>query len=76
MLWGRRQNRSLTSTGQTDEVTPIIRDIFAALFPLARSPFVATALIEILTDIAEKSIEMGVEGMEFPTLWFSLLISL
>lgn len=76
MLWSRRQNRSLTSTGKTDEVTPIIRDIFAALFPLARSTFVVTALIEILTDIAEKSIEMGVEGMEFPTLSFSLLISL
>ena len=63
MPWTRRQNRNLTSTGQTDEVTPIVRDIFAALFPLARSPFVATALIEVLTDIAEKSIEMGVEGM-------------
>lgn len=65
MPWTRRQNRSLTSTGQTDEVTTIIKDVLAALFPLARSPFVATALIEVLTDIAEKSIEMGVEGMGF-----------
>ena len=60
----RRQNR-LTSAGQIDEVPSIVRDIFAALFPLARSPFVATALIEVLTDVAEKSIEMEAEGMEF-----------
>lgn len=46
-----------------DEVTSIVRDVFAALFPLARSPFVATALVEVLTDIAEKSVEMGFEGM-------------
>lgn len=54
----------LISTGQIDEVNSVVRDIFAALFPLTQSPFVATALIEILTDVAEKSVEMSVEGME------------
>lgn len=48
-----------------EEVTSIVRDVFAALFPLARSPFLATAFVEVLADIAEKSVEVEVEGMEF-----------
>lgn len=46
-------------------MTSIVRDVFAALFPLARSPFLATAFVEVLADIAEKSVEVEVEGMEF-----------
>lgn len=77
-LHSLRGNPYLTSLGQTEEVTSIVRDVFAALFPLARSPFLATALVEILTDIAEKSVEVGVEGMKsyfcricgFPSLIF------
>lgn len=65
-LHSLRENTFLTSIDQTDEVTSIVRDVFAALFPLAQSPFVATAFVEVLTDIAEKSVEVGVEGMSHP----------
>ena len=61
-----RENPFLTSVAQTDDVTSIVRDVFAASFPLARSPFVATAFVEVLTDISEKSVEVGVEGMSHP----------
>lgn len=57
------QNSNLTGTGQTDEIVSTIQAVFAALFPVAQSPFVATALIEILTDFAEKSVEVGIKGM-------------
>lgn len=57
------ESLTLTRAGQINELASIVRDVFAALFPVAQSPFVATALVEILTDIAEKSVEAGVEGM-------------
>lgn len=59
------QNSNLTGTGQTDEIVSIIQAVFAALFPVAQSPFVAAALIEILTDFAEKSVEVGIKGMSW-----------
>jgi hypothetical protein len=37
----------------------------ATAFPIAKSPFVATALVEILNDTLERSIEAGVEGKLF-----------
>lgn len=58
-----RETPFLMSIAQTNDVTSIIRDVFAALFPLVRSPFVATAFVEVLTDTAEKNVEVGVEGM-------------
>ncbi|RAL13849.1 THADA/TRM732 family protein [Aspergillus homomorphus CBS 101889] len=45
-----------------DVVSSTIRDIFAASFPLAESPFIATTLLEIMSDTIEKSIDCGSEG--------------
>ncbi|EAW14308.1 THADA/TRM732 family protein [Aspergillus clavatus NRRL 1] len=44
------------------EVSSTLHDIFAALFPSAHSPFVATTLVEILDDAVEKCIESGAEN--------------
>lgn len=45
-----------------------VRHSLAVLFPLATSPFVATALVEILNDTVEKSIRSGEAGI-VPTLF-------
>ncbi|PYH49144.1 THADA/TRM732 family protein [Aspergillus saccharolyticus JOP 1030-1] len=44
-----------------DRVCSTLRDVFAASFPLAESPFIATTLLEILSDTVEKSIDSGSE---------------
>ncbi|PYH94631.1 HEAT repeat protein [Aspergillus ellipticus CBS 707.79] len=51
-----------------DEVSSTLKDIFAASFPFAESPFIANTLLGILSDVVEKSIESGVEGRIIPTL--------
>ncbi|KAK1140581.1 hypothetical protein N8T08_010218 [Aspergillus melleus] len=51
-----------------DEVSSFIKHLFAVLFPLAESPFVATALLEALTESVVKSFEAGAEKTFFATL--------
>lgn len=36
------------------------------MFPLAHSPFVQAAILDILNDAIEKSMESGSEGKHFP----------
>lgn len=38
-----------------------LREVLAALFPIARSPYTATVLVEILNDILERSFKAGTE---------------
>ncbi|KAJ5083898.1 hypothetical protein NUU61_008477, partial [Penicillium alfredii] len=45
----------------TDELLTTVRCVLATVFPLAKSPIVATDLIEILNDTLERSIEAQVE---------------
>ncbi|KAL3439309.1 putative death-receptor fusion protein-domain-containing protein [Aspergillus tetrazonus] len=40
----------------------VIKSVFAATYPLARSPFVQTTLLEMLSDAVERSVESGAEG--------------
>ncbi|PYH62216.1 THADA/TRM732 family protein [Aspergillus niger CBS 101883] len=51
-----------------DEVLSTLKDVFAASFPYAESPFVASILLEILGDVIEKCIESGAEGQMATTL--------
>ncbi|PYI07666.1 hypothetical protein BO78DRAFT_396285, partial [Aspergillus sclerotiicarbonarius CBS 121057] len=51
-----------------DEVSSTLKNIFASSFPFAESPFVASILLEILSDVVEKSIESGAEGQMVATL--------
>ncbi|RAK77623.1 THADA/TRM732 family protein [Aspergillus fijiensis CBS 313.89] len=44
-----------------DHVGSLVRETFAASFQLAESPFIATTLLEILSDVVEKSIDSGSE---------------
>lgn len=44
-----------------DDLLDTIRRVFAAIFPLAKSPYTATALVEILNDTIERGIEADVE---------------
>lgn len=44
----------------------LVRETFAASFQLAESPFIATTLLEILSDVVEKSIDSGSERKEVP----------
>ncbi|KAL3463956.1 putative death-receptor fusion protein-domain-containing protein [Aspergillus heterothallicus] len=44
-----------------EKVNTTIKDIFAATYPVARSPFVTTTLLEMLSDAVERSIESGAE---------------
>ncbi|KAJ5564383.1 hypothetical protein N7513_000625 [Penicillium frequentans] len=46
---------------QLDELLATIRHVLATVFPLARSPFVATALVEILNDTLERGVKTNVE---------------
>ncbi|OJI86066.1 hypothetical protein ASPTUDRAFT_187482 [Aspergillus tubingensis CBS 134.48] len=51
-----------------DEVLSTLKDVFAASFPFAESPFVASILLEVLGDVVEKCIESGAEGQMASTL--------
>lgn len=51
------------SSESMDDMLSTVRTAFASLFPSAKSPFVATVLIEILNEIVEECIEAGAEGM-------------
>ncbi|OOF99394.1 hypothetical protein ASPCADRAFT_393269 [Aspergillus carbonarius ITEM 5010] len=51
-----------------DELLSTLKNIFASSFPFAESPFVASILLEILSDVVEKSIESGVEEQMITTL--------
>ncbi|RAK96233.1 THADA/TRM732 family protein [Aspergillus ibericus CBS 121593] len=55
-------------TEHIDEVSSTLKLIFASSFPFAESPFVASILLEILSDVVEKSIESGAEGQMISTL--------
>ncbi|KAL4992354.1 putative death-receptor fusion protein-domain-containing protein [Aspergillus falconensis] len=44
------------------EIKSAIKAVFAASYPLARSPFVKTTLLEMLSDAVERSVESGAEG--------------
>ncbi|KAL4875089.1 putative death-receptor fusion protein-domain-containing protein [Aspergillus karnatakaensis] len=44
------------------EVKTAIKAVFAATYPVAKSPFVATTLLEMLSDAVERSIDSGAEG--------------
>lgn len=48
-------------TSQLDELLATIRHVLATIFPLAKSPFVATALVEILNDTLERGVKTNVE---------------
>ncbi|KAE8356377.1 putative death-receptor fusion protein-domain-containing protein [Aspergillus coremiiformis] len=47
-----------------------LRQIFATLFPVAESPYVANTLLEILSESAEKSFESGTEDKISMTLCY------
>jgi hypothetical protein len=51
-----------TSIEHIHEVSAALRQIFATLFPVAESPFVANTLLEILSESIEKCLESGAEG--------------
>ena len=53
-------------TEHIHEVSAALRQIFATLFPVAESPFVANTLLEILGESVEKSFELGTEGKLSP----------
>ncbi|KAL4864834.1 hypothetical protein BDV12DRAFT_7425 [Aspergillus spectabilis] len=44
------------------EVKTVIKAAFAASYPVAKSPFVATTLLEMLSDAVERSIDSDAEG--------------
>ncbi|KAL2813296.1 putative death-receptor fusion protein-domain-containing protein [Aspergillus granulosus] len=44
-----------------ERVNATLKEIFAASYPLARSPFVTTTLLEMLSDAVERSVESGAE---------------
>jgi hypothetical protein len=39
-----------------------VSHVLATVFPVAKSPFTATVLVEILNDALERSFEAGIEG--------------
>lgn len=53
------------------EVSASLRQIFATLFPVAESPFVANTLLEILGESVEKSFESGTEEKMSMTLCYT-----
>ncbi|KAF9891702.1 hypothetical protein FE257_003714 [Aspergillus nanangensis] len=55
---------------QIHEVSALLRKLFTALFPRAESPFVATALLEILSDAVEKAVESEQEEKLLITLTY------
>ncbi|KAJ5669950.1 Armadillo-like helical [Penicillium maclennaniae] len=48
-------------TSHADEILATVRHVLATLFPVAKSPFTATALVEILSDTLERSFEACTE---------------
>ncbi|BAE58712.1 unnamed protein product [Aspergillus oryzae RIB40] len=53
------------------EVSAALRQIFATLFPIAESPFVANTLLEILGESVEKSFESGMEEKMLMTICYT-----
>ncbi|KAF7591447.1 hypothetical protein BBP40_001550 [Aspergillus hancockii] len=53
------------------EVSAALRQIFATLFPVAESPFVANTLLEILSESTEKCFETGAEEKILMTLCYT-----
>ncbi|OGM51318.1 HEAT repeat protein [Aspergillus bombycis] len=53
------------------EVSAALRQIFATLFPIAESPFVANTLLEILGESVEKSFESGTEEKLLMTICYT-----
>ncbi|KAE8415009.1 putative death-receptor fusion protein-domain-containing protein [Aspergillus pseudocaelatus] len=53
------------------EVSAALRQIFASLFPIAESPFVANTLLEILGESMEKSFESGTEEKMLMTICYT-----
>ncbi|KAB8263233.1 putative death-receptor fusion protein-domain-containing protein [Aspergillus pseudonomiae] len=53
------------------EVSAALRQIFATLFPVAESPFVANTLLEILGESVEKSFELGTEEKLLMTICYT-----
>ncbi|PLB55905.1 HEAT repeat protein [Aspergillus steynii IBT 23096] len=51
-----------------DELSSFIKHFFAMVFTLAESPFVATTLVEVLTETVVKSLDSGSETILFATL--------
>lgn len=49
-------------TENMNEIASTVRHIFGAWFQDAESPFVATTLLEILSDFVEKAVESESEG--------------
>lgn len=52
----------LTTIGHLDELLATLRPVMSTLFSSAKSPSVATCLVETLNDILERSITAQVEG--------------
>lgn len=48
-------------TSQLDDILSAVRHVLAAAFPVAKSPFVAVTLVEILNDIFVRSFKANVE---------------
>lgn len=46
------------------EMLSIIQDTFSKFFMNARSPFVQAAMVDILTDALEKSVQFGKTGRD------------
>ena len=45
-----------------DNIVSTIRQVLATVFPVARSPFVAATLVDILNDALERSFQANIEG--------------
>lgn len=55
-------------TSHVDDLLRTLRHVMALLFPIARSPFVATVLVETLNDVLERSIEANIEDRVLPAI--------
>lgn len=51
-----------------DDLLKTLRQVLASLFPRARSPFVATVLVETLNDVLERSIDASIEDRVLPAV--------
>lgn len=49
-----------------DDLKTTLRHVLAAVFPIAKSPYVATVLVEILNDTLGRSFEAGIEDQIAP----------
>jgi Uncharacterized conserved protein len=59
----RSSGSILMNTAHADSILSTVRHVLATVFPVARSPFTATVLVEILNDALERSFEASTEGM-------------